>query len=410
MIDDNDKNPNNPGDPNNPVGNDYYVSPEDRYREANNVEGGDAPAVSAPAARNFIFVGVLALIVCVVVYALFSGGDDKNKQVAQKPFYPINDRIGAPVPIQNPEPLPTIEPPLPPPQPEVTQNPNQAPLFSGDNADREKRIKSDMLITRPGVLGGSDLGTRPDGGQATSLTEINDNDPNTGFADSFYNQKDAPFAQARRLGDTSRLITQGKIIASVLETPINTDVPGMIRAVVSHDIYAESGRTILIPKGSRLVGTYNNFTIRGNKRVNVIWSRVIRPDGIDVMIRSGGTDQLGRAGIEGDVDNKYLEIFTSAFLVSAINIAMGYGVDQISDSDISSTTNTDGSTTRNTNATQEAAVRAIDMFGNTGQNLLDGFLNLKPTITIDQGTRVNVFVNRDLIFPANLVGQVKFVK
>ena len=115
----------------------------------------------------------------------------------------------------------------------------------------------------------------------------------------------------------------------MLETPINTDIPGMIRAIVNHDVYAESGRAILIPKGSRLVGTYNNFVIRGNKRVNIIWSRVIRPDGIDIMIRSGGADQLGRAGIEGDVDNKYAEIFASAFLVSAINIAIGAGVDAI---------------------------------------------------------------------------------
>ena len=410
MIDDKDNGKNTPQNPGDPAGESYYASPEDRYRDAQNAEGGDAPAVSAPAAKNFIFVGVLAIIVAVIIYAFFSSGDSTKTNNTRTNFQPSIDRPTNPVVFDPPQPIEVPQPPpFQPPAPDAT-NPNASLFPEGDTTDRDKRRRSDMLITRPGVLGGTELSSRPDGTPGTSLTEVNDNDPNTGFADSFYNQKDAPFAQARRLGDTSRLITQGKIIGSVLETPINTDVPGMIRAIVSHDIYAESGRTILIPKGSRLVGTYNNFTIRGNKRVNVIWSRVIRPDGIDVMIRSGGADQLGRAGLEGDVDNKYTEIFAAAFLVSAINIAMGVGVDAIENDNFSSTTNTDGSTTRNTNAKQEAAVRAIDMFGNTGQNLLDGFLNLKPTITIDQGTRVNVFVNRDLIFPANLVGQVKFVK
>ncbi len=407
MIDDSDNGKNNPQGPAGADDTYYTTSPEDRYRDSQNAAEGDAPAVSAPAAKNFIFVGVLVLIIAVVMYAFFSGGSSTKPTKIDKPFTPLRADRGTPVPFAQPEPLPSID--VPPPLPPAAETAPNTSLFGGENnGDRVKRYKSEMLITRPGILSGNADNTRPDG--SSTLTDINDNDPGTGFADSFYNQKDAPFAQARKLGDTSRLITQGKIVESVLETPINTDVPGMIRAIVSHDIYAESGRIILIPKGSRLVGTYNNFTIRGNKRVNIIWTRVIRPDGIDVMIRSGGADQLGRAGLAGDVDNKYLEIFSSAFLVSAINIAAAVGADALDTSKRTSTTNTDGSTTTTSSATQEAGVRAIDMFGNAGQNLVDGFLNLKPTLTIDQGTRVNVFVNRDLIFPANLVGQVKYVK
>ena len=82
---------------------------------------------------------------------------------------------------------------------------------------------------------------------------------------------------------------------------------------------------------------------------------------------------------------------------------------QLDNSKISSTSNTDGSTTTNSNAEQQAGIQAIDTFGNAGQNLINDFVNLKPTITIDQGTRVNVFVNRDLIFPVNIGNQVKFV-
>ena len=411
MIDD-PNNKNNPGQQPANFADDSgsYSSPEDRYRDSQAAQT-DTPAVSAPAAKNFIFVGVILIIIIGVVYAFFSGGKPKPVTAASGKFQPVSETPGTSVVIPPPVAIPA---PVPPPQPIVTENQpnnnNNGLIFSGDSSDRLKRIKSEMMVTRPGLLNSStELGTRPDGAN-NNMSEINENDPNVGFADGFYNQKDAPYAQARKLGDMGRLITQGKIISSVLETPINTDIPGMIRAIVSHDVYAESGRVILIPKGSRLVGTYNNFVIRGNKRVNIIWTRVIRPDGIDIMIRSEASDQLGRAGIAGDVDNKYSEIFASAFLVSAINIALGAGVDAIDNKKTSTTTNTDGSTTTNSDAEQQAGIQAIDTFGNAGNNIINSFLNLKPTITINQGTRVNVFVNRDLIFPANMVGQVKFVK
>ncbi len=369
------------------------LPPEDVYQEQQ-----DSPAVAATPAKNFVFLVIFLGVVVLIVW-LFVGGKEKPR--------PEEETIKSRTVTGRSRPIPVITPPeiidLPPPvPPRIEPAPVEVPVSPFDaskSPETVRRFKSGMLVTS-GILGGTSLGSR----------EINDNDPNVGFADSFHNQAESPFAKARSLGDTGRLITQGKIIESILETPINTDVPGMIRAIVSRDIYAESGRKILIPKGSRLVGTYNNFVIRGNKRVNVIWSRVIRPDGIDVMVRSPGVDQLGRAGVAGEVDNKYAEIFASAFLVSAINIAIGVGVDAIEDDRITETTNTDGSTTRSTSSKHEAAVRAVDLFGNAGKNLVDGFMNLKPTITIDQGTRVNVFVNRDLVFPTNMTGEVRIIQ
>lgn len=382
-------NPNDPG---------YYAPPEDKYEDMHPQQ--DTPAVSAPAAKNFIFIGVFGIIVVIIIYAFFSGSTPHTTHEVSNHFVPPKSNQAQPIVIPPPPTIPTPVAP-PPPTTETVQPPK--PRVFEEDTQRTKRFRSDMLITKGGILGGTEFGS--------SKAQVSENDPNVGFADNFYNQKDAPFAQARKLGDTSRLITQGKIIESILETPINTDLPGMIRAIVSHDIYAESGRVILIPKGSRLVGTYNNSIIRGAKRVSIIWSRVIRPDGIDVMIRSEGADQLGRAGVEGDVDNKYEEIFASAVLVSAINIAAAAGVDALEGNNNNSTTqNTDGSTTQNITAKDQAAIQAIDMFGNTGENLINGFLNQRPTITIDQGTRVNVFVNRDLIFPRSVAGQVKIIQ
>ena len=389
----------NPMDPNN------YAPPEDKYEDLQ--PQNQAPGVSAPAARNFVFIGVFALIAIVIVYIFFSGGDEDKAVQPKKTGGSAPQKIVIPAPLTPPPPIPA--PPLPaiPPAPIDNNAAEQNKvLFTENTEERTRRDQSNMLIGSSGGLfsGNTNLSDKP---------KLNENDPNVGFADSFYNQGDVPFATARRLGNTGRLITQGKIIESVLETPINTDLPGSIRAIVSRDIYAESGRAILIPKGSRLIGTYNNLIIRGTKRINIIWSRVIRPDGIDIMIRSEATDQLGRAGIPAEVDNKYAEIFASAFLVSAINIAIGAGVDAINNKDerTTTTTNTDGSTTTNSDATNEAALQAVDLFGNAGQNLLNGFLNMRPTATIDQGTRINVFVNRDLVFPGNLGNnQIKFIQ
>jgi type IV secretion system protein VirB10 len=387
------------------------LPPEDIYQDSTQ----SSPAVAATPAKNFVFLAIFVGVLILLVWLFIGGKGGKPDEMAVK----------TPQILAKPKPIPVIKPPetidLPPPinvKPDMAPPPTpteevKSPFDPKQSPDTVKRFKSSMLIGGGGVFGGTDFGG---GGNEKeppkALTEINDNDPNVGFADSFYNQKEVAFAQARNLGDTSRLITQGKIVESILETPINTDIPGMIRAIVSRDIYAESGKKILIPKGSRLVGTYNTFVIRGNKRVNIIWSRVIRPDGIDVMIRSGGTDQLGRAGVEGNVDNKYTEIFASAFLVSAINIAVGVGTDAMDPNkgNNTTTTNTDGSTTSNSSATHDAALSAVDLFGNAGKNLVDGFLNLKPTITIDQGTRVNVFVNRDLIFPANMGSEIRMIQ
>jgi type IV secretion system protein VirB10 len=387
-----------------------FEAPEDAYTKQ------QSPAVASPPGKNIVVMGIFGIAVVIMLFMVFGGSGKKTDEEKVNESVQISKQptITPPPIIIPPEPP---EPPQPPVTPMIDENAakeltEEEIQINKEQAERQKRrMQSDMLISRGGLFGGGLGGGNPAvPGQASSLTQINDNDPNIGFADSFFNQGDTPFAQARKLGDTSRLITQGKIIDAVLETPINTDVPGMIRAVVSRDIYAESGRMILIPKGSRLVGTYNSFIIRGNKRVNVIWSRVIRPDGIDVMIRSPGVNQLGVAGVEGEVDNKYMEIFTSAFLVSAINIAIAAGVDSIDNDQKTETQNTDGSTTTETNAKQEAALKALDMFGNAGTGIINSFLNLKPTITINQGARVNVFVNRDLVFPAGLTSSVKIIQ
>ncbi|QKX00975.1 type VI secretion protein [Wolbachia endosymbiont of Dipetalonema caudispina] len=125
-------------------------------------------------------------------------------------------------------------------------------------------------------------------------------------------------ARVRKLGF---MITQGKIIDAVLETAIDSDLQGMLRAVISSDVYAESSNTILIPKGSRLIGNYsfNPSTIKD--RININWNRIILPHGIDITVSSFGTDKLGRAGIIGMVDSKVTSALFSSILLAGISIS-----------------------------------------------------------------------------------------
>lgn len=253
------------------------------------------------------------------------------------------------------------------------------------------------------ILNGA-AGAKTTADQQTASRALDQSDPNSAFASNVIKATKAEKAVATRLNNLSSTIAQGKIIDAVMETAINTDLPGTLRAIVSRDIYAESGRNIMIPKGSRLIGAYNSSINRGQVRVLVVWTRLIRPDGLDIAIASPGVDALGRAGIEGIADNKYTEIFSAAILTSVISIGVAAAADATTSGDSTSTTNTDGSSTTSGSAGAGAASQAVQTIGGVSRDIVSAMINIKPTITVDQGKRINVFVNRDLTFPGSSDG------
>jgi type IV secretion system protein VirB10 len=273
--------------------------------------------------------------------------------------------------------------------------------------EKRKRYRSNMLLVNgktgiSGVLNRSGEGARK-----------SQDDPNAEFAESIYSTTEAEVAEARTIGNTDTVIAQGKVIDAALETAINTDLPGMLRAIATRDIYAESGKQILIQKGSRLIGTYNTAIRRGQKRVFVVWTRIIRPDGMDIMVNSPGIDQLGRAGVEGVVDNKYMEIFSNAILSSTVTlgaaaaIQAAFGDEQTTSS---RRTFTDGSSETTGSPTSQAVGEFVNNVGSASRTLVDDLIDIRPTITIDQGTILKVFVNRDLIFPDMDRKRIQFVQ
>lgn len=113
-------------------------------------------------------------------------------------------------------------------------------------------------------------------------------------------------------------VTQGTMIPAILETAINTDVPGYVRAVVSQDVRSHDGSRVLIPRSSRLVGQYQSGLQAGERRAYVVWQNLIRPDGVTVQLQSPATSFDGTAGLEGDVNTHFFSRFGSAMLLSVI--------------------------------------------------------------------------------------------
>lgn len=183
-------------------------------------------------------------------------------------------------------------------------------------------------------------------------------------------------ARAMRTGDRTYLVAQGTIIQAVLETALDSTQPGQVRALVSRDVRNARGDKVLIPKGSRLYGDYKADISSGQKRANVQWSRLLRPDGVAIQLDSPATDELGRAGIGGRVDTHFLERFGGALLQSSLDIGVIAATRQISDSSV-------------------ILALPSSVQGATSQLVPQA---PKPTLRVKQGTRISVFVSRDLDF------------
>lgn len=193
---------------------------------------------------------------------------------------------------------------------------------------------------------------------------------------------------SQKLADPARMIVQGTIISAVLETAIDTQLPGAIRAQVMQPVYSFDGSQVLMPPGTVLIGQFNNDVDIAQKRVLIAWNRAITPDGKSIAIGSIGTDRLGRSGTLGNVDNRYGTKFGAAILTSAIT-AIPSALSKGSGSSGSGTTVNIGG--------QMASNAGSDLSDQTS-GTLEKYLSLAPVIRIPQGEEIRVFVNRDLLF------------
>lgn len=179
-------------------------------------------------------------------------------------------------------------------------------------------------------------------------------------------------ARATPITDPATTVMQGTLIPAVLETAIDTNVPGFVRAVVSQDVRSFDGSNVLIPRSSRIIGQYQSGLQNGQRRAYVIWTRLIRPDGASVNLASPAIGFDGTTGLAGEVKSNFFQRFGSAMLLSVVgglstlatggaSVVMGGG--------------------------QDAAAAAVQQNSQIG-----------PTVRVRQGEPIRIFTARDLNF------------
>ena len=313
------------------------------------------------------------------------------------PAKPESPVITLPIPPGKPEPeaktessseTDTTEFDVPPPPTAIVTDVSPPPEDTPAAEQFPERFKSKMLVLdSTSAEGGSLSGSK---GAGPTVAGEDRNSKYLATASSLADRS----ATARQIARTDAMIAEGTMIPGILETAIVSDLPGQVRAIVSDDVYSFDGRRILIPTGTRLIGEYQSDVIRGQKRIFVIWTRLIRNDGVSVRLNSIGTDSLGRSGLTGQVDNKYRERFTSAILLSIVGAGAsylsGYGSDQAFGGDNDEARRAEA-LARNTIA---------QTFSDMANQALSENLKIPPTISVSQGERIFVYVRQDLDFSA----------
>jgi type IV secretion system protein VirB10 len=174
----------------------------------------------------------------------------------------------------------------------------------------------------------------------------------------------------------------GTVIAASLITGLNSDLPGFVIAQVTENVFdTVSGRHLLIPQGSRLIGKYDNIVAFGQERALVVWQRIILPDGSSIVIDNlPATDTGGYAGLADQVDFHTWKLLKGVALATVLGVGSELTFDS-SDSDLVRALQ---------QATQATTNRA-------GQRLIERQLNVQPTITVRPGWPLRVIVHKDIV-------------
>lgn len=213
-------------------------------------------------------------------------------------------------------------------------------------------------------------------------------DPRASFSSRASTSAGASLVAQLEPAGTGYALRAGTVIPGLLITSINSELPGEIVGQVSRDVYdSRTQRTLLIPKGSRLIGSYDNQVAAGQGRLLVAWTRLILPDGRSMRLPGLAlADRQGNAGAKGNVDNHWRRVFGNALLLSAIGA--GVQLSQPAQASVLSTPS----------AGQVAAGAVGQELSSVALEILRRGMDAKPTITIPAGQPFNVLLSGDLLF------------
>ena len=181
------------------------------------------------------------------------------------------------------------------------------------------------------------------------------------------------------------VVQAGSVIPAALLTGIRSDLPGQITAQVTQNVYdSPTGRTLLIPQGSKLIGEYDSSVAFGQQRILLAWTRLLLPNGNSIVLeRQPGADAAGYAGVQDGVNNHWGQLFKAAILSTLLSVGSEAGTSQSEN-----------------NLAQALRSGASNGFSQTGQQIVSRQLNIQPTLTVRPGYPVRVMVTHDLVLEA----------
>ncbi|MGI4797065.1 MAG: type IV secretion system protein VirB10 [Janthinobacterium lividum] len=190
-------------------------------------------------------------------------------------------------------------------------------------------------------------------------------------------------ARAMMLPHPDMLVTEGTMIACTLQTAIDTQLAGYVKCVLPQDVRGTTGDVVLLDRGTQVVGEIQNGLVNGQDRVFVVWDRAETPDHAIITLDSPGTDELGRAGLPGKVNNHLWQRFGGAIMLSLLQGSIQVGTALASGSGGNTSTFIGGFQGNDQQVTNTA---------------LQSTINIPPTLIKNQGDNISIFVARDLDF------------
>lgn len=225
------------------------------------------------------------------------------------------------------------------------------------------------------------LSSLPQGSQKTSY-EIQNMQDNK---QAFYRENQDSYATGYYVAKDT--IWTGSIIPAVLLTGITTDGPGQIKAQVTENVFDSlTGKTLLIPQGTILIAEYNSSISYAQKRVQIAWNTLIRPDGYQLNLGNmNGVDKEGYSGIGGRVSDHFFEYVKAMGVISAFTLINGEFDNQLK------------------KLQNEYAANMLQqnqtVINQLGAKMIDRALDIQPTIFVKNGQQVNIFVNKNISLP-----------
>lgn len=327
------------------------------------------PEISEKKYKNpVLLILLISLILLLGIHFIFNFKAVKNKTkfaVEESYTLPSNEKVAAKSSLLNEK-------------PETKQlSEQQLALLQAKQKELQQRLSASLMLFNQ-----SD--TQSNAANAIKSPEkITSSDPNSQFLQQTSRVSEKTIS-ATRVGPLNQFIGEGQLIHAILETAINSDLPGSLRAIIDQPVYAEDGSQILIPLGTRLIGQYKNGLLQGQSRIFIVWTRLITPDGLSLHLESPGVDSLGMAGMAADVvDRHFWQRFGTATLLSLLG---------------SGTSNVDVANNASYNSAQAYRMAIANSLNQTAQQTLQQQTMISPTLWVNQGSPIQVFVVHDLDF------------